>query len=186
MNIKQACWCLGLLTFINTGILATGTGSLMDDFSKQPESRWEFITDQVMGGVSTGQVKFEAVDGRMAAHLTGKVSTVNRGGFIQFRSKLDTPLTDTLEGVWLTVKGNGEPYFVHLRTSGTILPWQYYQAEFQTTGEWQTIRLPFSAFKPSGTFLRETPKPSAVRSVGIVAFGKDYQADLWVQAVGFY
>ena len=186
MNIKQACWCFGLLTLMSTGIMATGTGSLMDDFSKQPESRWEFITDQVMGGVSTGQVKFELVDGRSAAHLTGKVSTENRGGFIQFRRKLDTPLSDALEGVWVTVKGNGEPYFVHLRTSGTILPWQYYQAEFQTTGEWQTIRLPFSAFKPSGTFLRETPKPSAVKSVGIVAFGKDYQADLWVQAVGFY
>jgi len=48
-------------------------------FSKQPESRWEFITDQVMGGVSTGQVKFEAVDGRMAAHLTGQVSTEKPG-----------------------------------------------------------------------------------------------------------
>lgn len=186
MHKKQIFWCFGLLTLMTSAVLASGSGSLMDDFSKQPESRWEFITDQVMGGVSTGQVRFEPIEGRTAAHLTGKVSTENRGGFIQFRSKLDTPLSDALSGVWLTVKGNSEPYFVHLRTSGTILPWQYYQAEFQTTGQWQTIRLPWAAFKPSGTFLRETPKASAVKSVGIVAFGKDYQADLWVQAIGFY
>jgi len=174
-----------LLFFLNATLLA-GANPMMDDFSGKPEARWEFLTDQVMGGVSTGRMSFETIDGRPVAHLSGTVSTANRGGFIQFRTALKEPLADNVSGVEITVKGNGEPYFVHLRTSGTILPWQYYQAEFQTTGEWQTIRLPFSAFKPSGTFLRETPKPSAVRSVGIVAFGKDYQADLWVQAVGFY
>jgi len=174
------------LLIIMNALAFAGEKSMLDDFSDRPDTRWEFLTDQVMGGVSQGRLSFVTIDGRPVAHLTGSVSTANRGGFIQFRTTINEPLKDGLDGVWVTVKGNGERYFVHLRTSGTLLPWQYYQAGFDTTGEWQTIRLPWSAFKASGKLLRETPQPSAIRSVGIVAFGQDYEADLWVQSVGFY
>lgn len=174
------------LFFLLNAILVAGASPLKDDFSEQPEARWEFLTDQVMGGVSTGKMSFETLDGKPVARLTGTVSTENRGGFIQFRTTLKEPLVESLLGVWITVKGNGERYYVHLRTSGTLMPWQYYQAGFETTGEWQTIRLPWADFKPSGRLLRETPKPTSIRSLGIVAFGKDYEADLWIQAVGFY
>ncbi|MFO8127146.1 hypothetical protein [Yoonia sp.] len=37
--------------------LAHGT-TLIEDFSMQPESLWRFLTDQVMGGISTGGVIF--------------------------------------------------------------------------------------------------------------------------------
>ena len=178
-------WITALLLFFNATLVA-GANPMMDDFSGKPEARWEFLTDQVMGGVSTGKMSFVAVDGRPVAHLSGSVSTANRGGFIQFRTALKEHLTESVSGVEITVKGNGERYFVHLRTKGTLLPWQYYQAGFDTTGEWQTIQLPWSMFKASGNFLAEIPKASSVRSIGIVAFGKDYEADLWVQAVGFY
>jgi len=164
----------------------SGENPMLDDFSDRPDTRWEFLTDQVMGGVSQGRLNFETIDGRPVAHLTGTVSTANRGGFIQFRTTIKEPLIESLSGVSVTVKGNGARYFIHLRTTGTLLPWQYYQAGFDTTGEWQTIRIPWSAFKASGKLLREIPKPSSIRSLGIVAFGQDYEADLWVQAVGFY
>jgi len=174
-----------LLLFLNVTLVA-GANPMMDDFSGKPEARWEFLTDQVMGGVSTGQMRFETMDGRPVAHLSGTVSTANRGGFIQFRTALKESLSQSASGVQITVKGNGERYFVHLRTSWTLLPWQYYQAGFDTTGEWQTIQLPWSDFKASGSMLWETPSPTSVRSLGIVAFGKDYEADLWIQSVGFY
>lgn len=177
---------IAILFMLFNATLVAGATQLKDDFSDQPETRWEFLTDQVMGGVSQGKLSFETLDGQPVAHLKGTVSTANRGGFIQFRTALKEPLAESLLGVWVTVKGNGERYYVHLRTSGTLLPWQYYQAGFQTTGEWQTIRLPWAEFKRSGQLLRETPKPTSVRSLGIVAFGKDYDADLWIQAVGFY
>lgn len=38
--------------------------ALIEDFSTQPESRWRFFTDQVMGGVSTGGVAFAQEDGQ--------------------------------------------------------------------------------------------------------------------------
>ena len=51
-------------------------------------SRVEFITDQVMGGVSTGKFIVDKVDGLMCYKMTGNVSTKNNGGFIQIRAKL--------------------------------------------------------------------------------------------------
>ena len=51
--------------------------------------QWNFITDQVMGGVSTGKFRVEKVDGTMCYRMTGDVSTKNNGGFIQ-TNKIDT------------------------------------------------------------------------------------------------
>ena len=60
---------------------------LIENFESQPEARWQFIADTVMGGVSTGQVEFFQGEGNAYAHMTGRVSTKNNGGFIQFRMK---------------------------------------------------------------------------------------------------
>jgi hypothetical protein len=57
----------------------------------QPQTRWRFFTDQVMGGVSTGVIAFAQEDGTSFARMTGRVSTANRGGFIQMRLDLATP-----------------------------------------------------------------------------------------------
>jgi len=163
---------------------------LLDDFSGAPEERWEYIADTVMGGVSKGQVRFETVEGRGVLKLTGTVSTENRGGFIQARLPLKEPMPETTQGIWLKVKGNSQKYFVHIRTAGTILPWQYYQAAFEANEQWQIVRLPWSAFNPSAGFssslLRETPLAQKIKSLAIVAFGRDHQADVEVSEIGYY
>ena len=98
-----------------------------------------------MGGVSAGQARFLSEGDLDFARLTGTVRTENNGGFIQVRRKLtNRPSADT-SGVRLVVRGNGEQYFIHLRTRGTVLPWQYYQADFTTSEQWTEIRLPLSA-----------------------------------------
>ena len=107
--------------------------TIIEDFTMQPETRWRFFTDQVMGGVSTGGVAFAEEDGTSFARMTGHVSTANRGGFIQMRLDLASPPPEGTTGVRLIVRGNAQRYFVHLRTGGTLLPWQYYQADFDVT-----------------------------------------------------
>ena len=89
---------------------------MIEDFTMQPETRWRFFTDQVMGGVSTGGVVFAQEDGQSFARMTGQVSTANRGGFIQMRLDLSSPPPEGTTGVRLVVRGNGQRYFVHLRT----------------------------------------------------------------------
>lgn len=158
----------------------------IEDFTMQPETRWRFFTDGVMGGVSTGKVVFVQGDGPPHARMTGHVSTANNGGFIQMRLDLPSPPPEGTQGLRLVVRGNGQRYFAHLRTKGTLLPWQYYQAPFEVTGTWAEVRLPFAAFAASGRMLRSVPRPSALTSVAVVAYGRDHEADIEVREVGFY
>jgi hypothetical protein len=160
--------------------------TMIEDFAMQPETRWRFFTDGVMGGVSSGQVAFVQDAGRTVARMTGRVSTANRGGFIQMRLDLDSPPPEGTSGVRLVVRGNDQRYFVHLRTAGTVLPWQYYQAGFDVTRTWSEVRLPLDAFAASGALLRSVPRPQAVTSVAVVAYGRDHDAEIEVREIGFY
>ena len=160
--------------------------TMVEDFTMQPETRWRFFTDQVMGGVSTGSVAFAQEDGQTFARMTGRVSTANNGGFIQMQLDLTTPPPDSATGVRIVVRGNSQDYFVHLRTSGTLLPWQYYQAEFSVTENWSEVRLPLTAFIASSAFLRDVPRLSSLKSVAVVAYGRDHDALIDVQQIEFY
>ena len=159
---------------------------MLEKFDIQPEKRWEFFSDQVMGGVSTGKIAFNNENQLNFINLTGIVSTQNQGGFIQARIKLTEPLTKIIKGIVINAKGNNTIYYVHLRTTGTILPWQYYQAEFSVTSNWEEIKIPFKTFKRSGSFLRKTINPISLKSIGLVAYGRDHKADLNVASVDFY
>ena len=159
---------------------------MLEDFSGPNAANWRFFTDQVMGGVSEGQARVEEVAGETALHLTGSVSTANRGGFIQARLDLDATLPPDSKGIAVRVRGDGQRYFIHLRTSGSVLPWQYYQAGFDTGPDWTEVRLPWSVFEASGRMLRDVPKPQAVRSLAIVAYGRDHEADVSVAQIGTY
>ena len=139
-----------------------------------------------MGGVSTGQVTFKTQDDKSYAQMTGRVSTENNGGFIQIRIDLPTAAPAGTQGIRLNLRGNDQSYFVHLRTNSTLLPWQYYQAEFTVTKNWTEIKLPLSAFKASGRMLRKKPRAQSLKSIGIVAFGRDHSAEIDVQKVSFY
>lgn len=147
---------------------------------------WEFLADTVMGGVSTGAARRETVDGRAVLRLTGDVSTENRGGFVQMRSPVDGGLPDRAQGLVLRVRGNGERYFVHLRTRATVLPWQFFQAPFDTGPDWAELRLPWAAFTAKGGLVLGGLRPGAIRSVGLVAYGRDHRADLWLSDIGWY
>ena len=57
-----------------------------DDF--EDSSKWKFIADDVMGGLSTGSVVYEMEEGTSIAYLNGEVTTENNGGFIQLQRKL--------------------------------------------------------------------------------------------------
>ncbi|MEP4803521.1 MAG: CIA30 family protein [Hyphomicrobiales bacterium] len=166
--------------------LAQADENLAEDFFKSPETRWDYVADTVMGGVSSGQVQFSSESDVAFARLTGTVSTENNGGFIQFRRKLSVRPYEGVSGVRLLVRGNGEQYFVHLRTRGTVLPWQYYQAEFPTSEEWTKVSLPLSVFKASGAMLRAVPVADEITSIGVVAYGRDHEVRVDVSEIGFY
>ncbi len=159
---------------------------MIEDFSGTPASRWEFISDQVMGGVSTGQVSLESEAGQTVLHLQGAVSTKNNGGFIQARLKLPQRLPKAARGLELKVRGNGQTYYLHARTSGTVLPWNFYQAPFDVTADWKVVRIPFQDFKAQGRLLRGALLAEAIKSLAVVAYGRDHTADVSVASIGYY
>ena len=64
-----------------------------DKFNKK--DGWNFVTDQVMGGISTGTFKYEKIENDYVVKITGNVSTKNNGGFIQIKKNLNNiNLTD--------------------------------------------------------------------------------------------
>ena len=76
-----------------------GNDLVIDNFQSNKNESWEFISDQVMGGVSTGKMLFKDQDTDGYLHLTGNVSTKNQGGFIQARRSLKDLVTNDIKGI---------------------------------------------------------------------------------------
>ena len=147
--------------------------------------KWEFVSDDVMGGKSVGQLKIDSNEEEIFYRLKGKISTENNGGFIQFRSKIEISDT-TLKGIKFKARGNGEKYFVHVRTPFTFLPWQYYFYSFYTQNEWTEIKFLISDFKKSHKLQPSQFLSTKIKSIAFVAFGKDYNAELDVKDLEFF
>ena len=168
--------------------LAMATPSMADpimieDFGEGAENRWRYTSDRVMGGVSNGSAALGA-DGEVSfASLRGTVSTANNGGFIQIRQNLTAPLEEDATGIALRIRGNGARYYIHIRPQSSRRPWQYYQAGFISPADWQTVTLPWSEFAPQGG-LSGPIAPAEIISLGIVAYGADYEAALDVDWIG--
>jgi hypothetical protein len=127
------------------------------------------------------------LDGHQALCLSGTVSLENNGGFVQVNLDLSpSGLLDAsaFHGVYLVVRGNGANYNVHLKTAATQRPWQSYRAELGSGPSWQTVRLPFSTFRPHR--LVSPFDPARLKRLGIVAIGRAMTADLCVAEIGFY
>ena len=146
------------------------------------ENNWAYLADTVMGGVSRGSAEFS----NGALRLTGQVSTKNNGGFIQVRTRIDPTETSEKVGVKIKVKGNGEVYYLHIRNASARLPWHYYTANFQTSEKWKEIVIPFNNFEKSATFMPRKLNAETIKTLGVVAYGKDHEADVTIAKLEFY
>ena len=165
---------------------------LIDDFKSENiasmGTEWRMFTDRVMGGLSNGTSGYEILDGRRCLRLRGDVSIENSGGFIQIALPLEksgSPFdASEYSGVRATVKGNGEDYHIHLRTTNSRLPWQYYGVSFSTTGDWQTIDIAFSSFNPEN--LKARLDINQLKRIAVVGIKKKFRADIAVTRLEFY
>jgi hypothetical protein len=171
---------------------AAGNDGLIDDrssgtFRASIGSEWGLVSDQVMGGRSSGQMRTDKFQGRECLRMLGDVSTENNGGFLQIALDLAAGKrmdASEFDGVLLLVAGNGEAYNLHLRTSDLSLPWQSYRAGFVAKAEWSEIRIPFAdleAYRSGRAF-----RPQRLTRIGLVAIGREFHADLCVAGVRFY
>jgi hypothetical protein len=159
-------------------------------FSSDSGRHWQFVSDGVMGGLSTGKLTFKKEGIVNFGRLTGDVTTRNNGGFIQFRANVSfnkaADQGQMIKGVRLTGRGNGAKYFIHFRTSDNRRPSDYYSAEFQTGLDWDSIELPFSKFKRSRSDKSILLSGNKIQSMGVVAYGREHIADVSISEIEFY
>jgi hypothetical protein len=148
---------------------------------------WRLISDQVMGGVSSGVLKLDQSQQYSCLHMQGTVSTANNGGFIQIAHDLTESEqfnASDAQGLRLLVRGNNQTYNLHLRTSDLWLPWQSFRASFDASDEWQHVSLNFDQFKAYKTSIKLNSKK--IKRIGVVAIGRDFEADICVAGLEFY
>lgn len=170
-----------------------GSAAVIDDLTSRDlfattGTGWALISDRVMGGVSSGTLRREVVDGRSAIHMRGGVSLENNGGFLQMALDLGEAGTvvdaSGWTGIQMDVLGNGQTYNLHLRTIDIQRPWESYRQSFTAPPKWTTFLLPFSGFLP-----HRTDKPlrlAGLRRVGLVAIGREFEVDLAIGDIRFY
>tara|TARA_B100001123_G_C15067201_1_gene930124 strand:- start:321 stop:821 length:501 start_codon:yes stop_codon:yes gene_type:complete len=150
-------------------------------------NRWQFFTDGVMGGKSSGKVNIDYIEGIKCYRMTGNVTTENNGGFIQMRVQIQPPIpSNEYKGIYLKVFGNNLKYAVHIRTPYTKLPWQYYNAKFLAKNKWEKISLPFMNFKKSNFYQPKQFNYHKIKTIGVVAGFNNFKADISVSEIGFY
>jgi hypothetical protein len=169
------------------------TPAIIDDMSQEFPlaaigTKWQLVSDAVMGGVSSGRISRVVADGRPAIRMQGSVSLENNGGFIQAALDLapdgGTINAGAFTGIALDVLGNGEHYGLHLRTPDLTRPWQSYRQSFVAEPAWREVRLPFTGFQPYRT---DVPLDVRyLRRLGLVAIGRAFQADLCLIGIRFY
>ena len=162
-----------------------------DSLNSNLGTKWRLVTDNVMGGLSSGKLSLDNIKNKNCIRMQGDVSTDNNGGFVQIALPLldkdsdDKPFNATaFTGIEIEVAGNNESYNIHFRTDNLWFPWQSYRFSFKATPDWQTYRIPFSKLEPYKTSTKFSQ--DEIIRIGLVAIGREFQANLCVASIKFY
>ena len=115
------------------------------DFNDQSSYRdWRVVNDGVMGGLSASQFEInEAGNGFFHGH----VSLENNGGFASVRHQPAKMKLEKETHYLIRIKGDGNAF--QLRVKSKLNEYHSYKFVFETTGEWQIIRIPFNEMIPT-------------------------------------
>ena len=133
-----------LITFL-LFVFSTEMENIIFDFNNNSNlKRWNVVDDGVMGGLSKGKL---VINDEGHALYSGFVTTDNNGGFSSVRHNFDSKDVSNYNYVVLKVKGDGKPY--QFRIKENISQRFSFIQTFETTGEWELIKIPFKDFYPS-------------------------------------
>ena len=107
-------------------------------------SEWKIVGDYVMGGVSHGDIR---VNDSGNGVFSGTVSLENNGGFSMVQHFFDTKIVNTFSKTCIRLKGDGKTYQFRIKTHSDDK--HSYVANFNTSGNWETIEIPFSKMIPT-------------------------------------
>jgi len=121
------------------------TNDFIFDFTKSSDmSNWMIVDDGVMGGLSQGYI---VLNDQGHAVFSGFVTTENNGGFSSVRYNFETKKVSEFTHVILRTKGDGKSY--QFRIKQNSYDRASYINTFETSGKWETIKIPLKDFYPS-------------------------------------
>ncbi len=124
-------------------LVISGQMTLFDFDDKSELRNWTIVDDVVMGGRSNGQL---AIDGRGHGVFSGTVSLENYGGFSSVQYYCGATNVASYDKIVIRIKGDGKSY--QFRTKSDNYDRHSYVYPFETSGEWETIEIPFAQMAP--------------------------------------
>ena len=149
--MMKTAWGVLLLALASTGCAickpagcappadASGARALFCFTQQTNLGDWEVQNDVVMGGRSKGALSLNEAGNAL---FSGEASLENNGGFSSIQhafAPIDVSACSTLV---LGLKGDGKSY--QLRVDATPDARHSYACDFQTSGDWQVVEIPFA------------------------------------------
>lgn len=132
-----------LLILLSISLFAQTNMKKIYTFSQQTNpNEWRIVNDGVMGGISNSSIQL--IDNKYG-QFSGHVSLENNGGFASIQLDISQPVEEK-KHIVLRVKGDGKTY--EFRLKGFSNQPESYVHSFNTTGEWENIKLPINQFYP--------------------------------------
>ena len=115
------------------------------DFSQSKDlSNWYVVDDVVMGGRSDGTMELNTENN---AVFSGTVSLENNGGFSSIRYRANAIELDSYRRFLIHIRGDGKQY--QFRVKSKANNYHSYIYNFETSGKWEVIEIPFDDMYPS-------------------------------------
>jgi NADH dehydrogenase [ubiquinone] 1 alpha subcomplex assembly factor 1 len=119
------------------------SSNIFDSKIEKDLSNWYVVDDGVMGGLSRGKLTINESGNCL---FKGYVTTENNGGFSSIRYRFEKKAVSEFKHIVLKLRGDGKSYQFRIKDDSRQ---QYsYIAAFKTSGDWETIKIPFSEFYP--------------------------------------
>jgi NADH dehydrogenase [ubiquinone] 1 alpha subcomplex assembly factor 1 len=129
------------MSYFNTFIFALmlQTMTVFNFTTNSNITNWRVLDDVVMGGRSDGDFR---INKEGHGEYTGDVSLKNNGGFSSLRYYFENTATSQYSKFIIRLKGDQKNY--QFRVKDERYNRHSYIYKFSTTGNWQTIEIPFS------------------------------------------
>lgn len=144
--------------------------------------QWNLISDQVMGGLSQGQMQ----SSNEWVNMQGEVSLANNGGFLQLQTLIPKNINaGEYQGISVEICSQ-QPCQLQLliKSSQLWMPWQSYRAQINATPDWQSFYVPFTDFAPYKT--RTSLNPKRITKFAVLAGGSAMDVNVSIKQLGLY
>lgn len=148
-------------------------------------SPWSVISDQVMGGASSAELRQNNRHNSPCTCLIGRTSLENNGGFVQMKLEIKPDwLHPDYRGLFIELCGAAHDYNLHVKTNQLNRPWQSFRCTLSVEPQWTRFIVPYAQLSAHRT--EAELQPADIKSVAVVAIGTAFDVDVCVRRFGFF